>query len=213
VDADDPPDPANDFHAVNGDPNPCCRFLLDARSVAGSPPQARARVQARLRNSVVETLGTTTFAWPLPAGFAPGSVVELQRVQFSARIGPDHSWLGDGVLAGVFSIPTLASIAQPCVPDGLSSCPPPGPNDPTLADLAAGIGQPDVDLDGDGTLDTLRLDVNNLRIGGCLHGQSEVEPIESDMPWTCALRPQIADGYTIALEPGAVPATVAGIAP
>jgi hypothetical protein len=80
--------------------------------------------------------------------------------------------------------------------------------DSTLIDLVVGLIQPDIDIDGDGDLDSLARDVlGNGRVSTCLHRGSDVPPL---MPWTCALRPEMADGFSLAVEYEAIGAVVVG---
>jgi hypothetical protein len=223
IDADQPFFPANNFMIPQGETS-CCQFLIDVASLEGDPPQARSRVSAKIARGNLVGLATNSshptpvelpgilLVWTSTAGF-----LTVGLPQISARVTPDIDSppptpkLHDGLLGGALTIHSLAAIENPycrTVSDPL--CPALIP-DSTLIDLVAAMMQPDIDLDGDGALDSLKRDVlGNGRVGICSHGSAAVPPLMPMEPWTCALQPEMGDGFSISVEWEAVGAQVLG---
>jgi hypothetical protein len=81
----------------------------------------------------------------------------------------------------------------------------------TLLDLLAGLLEPDQDLDGDGDVDQVVPDTSTHRVGRCIHEGQTVPAKIAGEPWTCALQPEMRDGYSVAFEFDAVGAQILGI--
>jgi hypothetical protein len=214
-DADVPFFPANNFQTPpNG--GDCCQFKINPQSVAGVPPQARARAPARLLRGRLESLVPVPIQFTLTVGVPPHPEIRIEKVLLSGRVAANLSRLSDGLIGGAVPVNTLAQTDNPYCKTLNSLCPRALP-DSTLIDLIASILQPDVDLDipPDG-LELLQ-GGSDGRIercydgcaGGCM-GQI-IQPIDPMEPHTCALQPEIADGYSIGLLFEAVGAQILGV--
>jgi hypothetical protein len=217
VDAQSPANPANDFLHEPGDPDACCRFEISAASIAGPPPQARARAPAQIRNGVLETIAVLPLEWPFTVfrvGTQPYTDIRVEHSMIRATVAPDLSSLSGGALAGAVPIHVMAEVQNPACTQSSTTCPPLLPGWGTLLDLIVAQVQPDIDLDADGDFDSFRRDVlGNGRVKQCTHQGMDVPPLSADQPWTCALQPDMGDGFSTALDFHAVAAQVLGVAP
>lgn len=214
-DADEPFFPANNFEVPRGS-NSCCEFKINPQSVAGIPPQARARSPAKIERGQLKSLAPVPIQFTLTVGVPPHPEIRIEKVLISARLAANLSKLSDGLIGGAVPINTLAQTDNPYCKTLNSLCPRALP-DSTLIDLIASILQPDVDLDvpPDG-LERLR-GGDSGRIAQCFDGcmggceGPRVLPIDPSSPHTCALRPEMSDGYSIGLTFSAVGAKVVGV--
>jgi hypothetical protein len=196
----------------------CCEFKINPQSISGIPPQARARAPAKLERGQLKSLAPMPIEFTLTVGVPPYPEVRIERVLLSARISSDIDSpppvpkLHDGLLGGAVPIHTLAATENPyCKTVSDPLCPALIPES-TLIDLVVALIQPDIDLDGDNTLDSLQRDVlGNGRVKVCLHGTEPIPPLTAGSPWTCALQPEMADGFSLALEFEAVGARILGV--
>ena len=220
-DADDPFFPANNFQVPNGYTT-CCEFRVN-RDALPEPEGTRSRGRARLQGHALESTEPTSLAFLLTIGDPPHPRIELEAVQVRGFLVPrTEEWpnsasenssphgdlnLSGVVIGGAVPIQALSRIANPLCKTLSQLCPRPLP-DSTILDLVVGVvTQPDIDLDGDGLE---QLEVGALgRIVQCLDGDgSVVAPIDRLEPWSCAQRPEMADGFSIALRLHGIPAKV-----
>lgn len=225
-DADDPYFPANNF-APASDGGPCCEFRINSQSLTGLPPQARARAPARIENAgQLRSLAWVPIQFTLTVGNPPYPEIRLERVLFSGRIPSGLRVFDNGLLGGAVPINTLAQTENPYCKTVSPRCPLRF-NESTLIDLVSTLlgPRPDVDLDLDG-LECVKDTDGDGSVDLCCDGfgtadtctgsgntcpGSRVLPIQADKPWTCALHPRIADGYSVAIAFTAVRATIVGI--
>jgi len=214
-DADEPFFPANNFETPRG-ATKCCEFKVNPQSVNGFPPQARARAPAKVVGGFLRSLVPVLISFTLTVGVPPHPEIKIAEVLISARLAADLSRLSNGLIGGAVPVNTLAQTENPYCKTLNSLCPRTLP-DSTLIDLIASILQPDVDLDFpvDG-LELLRGGADG-RIAqcfdGCLGGCEgvPVPPQNANRPHTCALQPEMADGYSLGLTFSAVHAKIVGI--
>lgn len=214
-DADEPRSPTNNFRAPVGEED-CCEFLIEPHSLSGDPPRAFARAPARARAGAIQTLapmrvdlrpapieGEEDYYWPLVL------LQFLHRAYLSFERLADPDRIERGRLGGVMLMDELAWTPNPHCRTLNQLCPRQLP-DSTMLDLFASILQPDIDLDGDG-LELLEVGTNG-RVERCRDGNGvQIPALVPDEPWTCALDPRMADGYSVAFEFTAVPAKLVGI--
>jgi hypothetical protein len=195
-DADEPFFPANNFRPTDAD-QPCCQFRLNPQSVFGG--QARARLRGAIVDHRLETEpGEMEFT--LTVGVPPYPEVRLEQAQLSAILPSELTTIVGGELHAAVPISTLSSIVTSTA-------------NISALDLMSGNAEPDVDLDGDG-LEHVERDVlaTDGRIARCFDGSgARVPPFDSAAPWTCAMRPSMADGYSAAASFHGVRAEVVGI--
>lgn len=210
-DADDPFFPANNFQIPAGETK-CCEFKINPQSIAGVPPQARARAPAQIQRGQMTSLAAVPIQFTLTVGVPPHPEIRIEKVLLSGRVPSALNRFSDGMLGGAVPVSTLAQTDNPYCKTLNRLCPRQLP-DSTLIDLVASILQPDIDLDI--PLDGLeRLDVgSNGRIQRCIDGNGLViAPIPSTAPgWMCTLNPAIADGYSVGIQFTGVAATVVGV--
>jgi hypothetical protein len=193
--------PSNNFSGAG-----CCAFFADERSL--SHGQARGRAGAEAIDGRLTTKQPVDLRFPLAFGGGPFGEVTLRRARLSGWIGNAAVELRTGALGGAIPIGSLASIRNPYCNVSSGLCPRPLP-DSTLADLAAQLYNPDIDLDGDG-LERVELGTNS-RIARCIDGDgSLVEPVPGAGPDSCALQTAMADGYSVTFEVHAVGARILG---
>ncbi len=204
-DADDPFFPANNFENPRGSTK-CCEFHIDPASAPGSPPQARSRMPAQIEQAALRTWGVGALELSIISSTIS---VRLTQVTLHAGVDSPRKGIEDGQLGGVWGISALTETSNPFC-RGLSALCPSAAPDSTMLDFIAAVAQPDIDGDGDG-LEVLRGGADG-RIAECTDGDgSSVAPVDPARPWTCALQPAMADGYSIALGFTAVPATILGV--
>ncbi|MFO0724591.1 MAG: hypothetical protein U1E65_12460 [Myxococcota bacterium] len=209
-DADDPFFPANNFQIPAGETK-CCEFKINPQSIAGIPPQSRARAPAKVERGQMKSLAPVPISFTLTVGVPPHPEIRVEKVYLSARVPANLGVLSDGLLGGAVPVNTLAQTENPYCKTLNNLCQRMLPNS-TLIDLIASILQPDIDLDvpPDG-LEALTGGANG-RIAECRDGNGQkVDPIDSSQPWTCALQAEIADGYSVGITFSGVAATVVGV--
>ena len=226
-DADEPFFPANNFK-VPPNYQTCCEFRINPRSLAGSPRQARARAPARVERGRLRSLAPVPIQFTLTVGSPPHPEIRLERVLLSGRLPANLGSIDDGLLGGAVPINTLAQAENPYCKTVSPRCPVQF-GDSTLVDLVSTLlgNIPDVDLDfdgaectkdtdGDGQIDRCcdGADGSDPCMAGqneCLNGSVAIPPSDPLRPWTCALDPRIADGYSIGITFSAVKATIVGV--
>jgi len=209
-DADDPFFPANNFSIPTGETR-CCEFKINPQSIAGIPPQARARAPAKLERGQLKSLAPVPIQFTLTVGVPPHPEIRVEKVLISARIPANLSELNEGLLGGAVPVNTLAQTENPYCKTLNNLCQRQLPNS-TLIDLIASILQPDIDLDipPDG-LERLEGGANG-RIERCINGNGErIDPVNPAAPHTCALKPEMADGYSVGITFSGVASTVVGV--
>lgn len=225
-DFDDPFYPANDFRVPPGGTT-CCEFEVDPASLASGGQQARQRSPAAINRGLLSTLAPTELSLNLPLGPAPhrsmlihGSLTESHiHTSTTVVLGA----LTQGLLGGAVDLNTLADLPNQGCLTVSSSCAVAFTQDHSLLDLVSTLlgPAPDIDRDGDGfecVLDTdgdARIDLccDGAPEGSCTVGSSTcvgsaVAPLVPGRPESCALQPQMADGYSIGLSFTAVPASL-----
>lgn len=220
-DADVPPFTANNFQIPAGQTE-CCAFELvgDDLTMEG---QARWRARARISRGMLETIGPADLSLPLVATSTAGlpspvpivSEAPLLRAHFAARLPKNFASLQDGILGGAIPISFLSRAENPYCKTLNNLCQRQLP-DSTLLDLVAGIIQPDMDLDGDGR-ETLN-GGSEGRTAECYDGcttpgctGARVPPLDPGAPHSCALQPEMADGYSVGLLFSGVAANIRGV--
>lgn len=216
-DADDPFFPANNFQIPAGETT-CCEFKINPQSIAGIPPQARARAPAKVERGQLKSLAPVPIQFTLTVGVPPHPEIRIEKVLLSARIPANLSALSDGLLGGAVPVSTLAQIENPYCKTLNNLCQR-QLADSTLIDLVASILQPDVDLDipgdglerleggGDGRIS--RCYDGCLPAGGCTAQQ--VPALDPNRPDSCALQSEMADGFSVGIVFSGVAATVVGV--
>ena len=223
-DADDPFFPANNFKVPPGHTT-CCEFKINPQSLNSPPPQARARAPARIERGRLRSLAPVPIQFTLTVGVPPHPEIRLERVLISGRIPSSLKEFNEGLLGGAVPINTLAQTENPYCKTVSPRCPVQF-TDSTLIDLVSTLlgPRPDVDLDFDG-IECVRDTNGDGAIDLCCNGMigqdsctgaltscpgREITPINSQ-PWSCALHPQIADGYSVGITFTAVAATIVGV--
>jgi hypothetical protein len=224
-DADEPFYPANNF-APPPLETTCCEFRINQQSLAGLPQQARARAPAKIEFGDLRSLAPVPVQFTLTVGTPPHPEVRLERVLLSGRIPASLRELSQGLLGGAIPVQTLANTENPYCKTVSPRCPIQF-SESKLVDLVSTLlgPRPDVDLDDDG-LECVRDTNGDGAIDLCCDGAGpgsacnanlsacpgqEVPPVNPDRPWTCALDPRIADGYSVAIAFTGVRATIVGI--
>lgn len=225
-DADDPFFPANNF-AVPPSHTTCCEFKINPQSLSGLPPQARARAPARIERGRLRSLAPVPIQFTLTVGVPPHPEIRLERVLFSGRLPAALDEFDEGLLGGAIPINTLAQTENPYCKTVSPRCPVQF-TDSTLIDLVSTLlgPRPDVDLDFDG-LECARDTDGDGAIDVCCDGfgsvdtcspnganpcpGATVDPIDPSRPWSCALHPKIADGYSVGITFTAVAAKIVGV--
>jgi hypothetical protein len=228
LDADAPFYPANNFMIPMGETS-CCQFLINLDSLAGAPPQARSRIPAKivggqLTGPIVDPFAPAQAPVELPGVFllATSTISEgvaLAFPQISLRVSSDIDSpppvprLHDGLLGGAMTIHSLAQLKSTFCKADESDCFALFTQG-TWLDYLAQTTQPDTDVDGDGGLDRLQTAVTgSAGVGLCYGGHGAlIPPLFPERPASCALQPQMGDGFSISLELEAVGAEVLGFA-
>lgn len=226
-DADDPFFPANNFKVPPGHTT-CCEFKINPQSITGPPPQARARAPARIEHGRLFSLAPVPIQFTLTVGVPPHPEIRLEKVLISGRVPSNLKEFSEGLLGGAVPINTLAQTENPYCKTVSPRCTVQF-TDSTLIDLVSTLLRPEPDIDLDVPLDGIEcvLDTDgDGRIDRCCDGngfgscrdpsyecsrQPPVLAVESDRPWTCALNPKIADGYSVAITFTAVASTIVGV--
>lgn len=210
-DADDPPYSQNNFERAAGEPD-CCTFRIDRRSVQGTPLQATARAPAAIRRWRLRSLADATLRFTLTVGQPPHPEIRIERALVQAELTSTLQVLRDGLIGGAIPAQTLAATENPYC-RGLSHLCPRAIPDSSLLDLVvATLLSPDIDISRprDG-LEALEVGQNG-RISRCEAADGAVIPaVDPARPWTCALAPEVEDGYSVGLRFSAVAARVIGV--
>jgi hypothetical protein len=214
-DADDPISPGNNFRHVPGLEG-CCEFLAAPRSLEAG--QARAVAGAVFDEGLAITAEDSTYELVLEIEDDPfGSVLTISKVRWRFWLHSDPPTI-EGRLTGVASISELA--AEPYVSCRWSANCGWGSAVTWLDHIATRVG-PDRDLDGDGLESVYDVDGDGLidrccdgprePDGACRPGE-EVPAVWLEDPGSCALQPEMADGYSLTMAFGGVPAQLVGVA-
>ena len=214
-DADQPIRSSNNFSIPEG-ATKCCEFKLSEQSIRGNPRQAIARAPARIDLGDLRTLGSVYIRVAISIGSPPYPELDLRRLLISSRVASDFSTMSDGLLGAGIPVRTLAVTENPYCQTLNSLCPQTLP-DSSLLDLVVALLQPDLDLDGDGRENVYA--GANGRIAECYDGcglncgsqGNTIPPFDPAEPHTCALQPEIQDGYSVTFSFDAVQAYVVGI--
>jgi hypothetical protein len=228
-DADDPFFPANNFRIPPGHTT-CCEFKIAASSLDDGV--AKVRLPARIDHGRLSSTVNATFAPTLTetsTAFPAVSIVQPRLI--SARVpagqfGPGQEGVQDGLLGAVAPINRLAVTPNPYCFLASAGCSLAVFDDTLLEVVVADLGGPDIDVDHDGLEAVLDVDGDG-HIDRCCDGNGqepaadaeghclgkEVPPTDPSQPWTCALDPRIADGYSVSITFTAVGARVVGVAP
>lgn len=122
----------------------------------------------------------------------------LALAGIEARLSADQSRLDRGLIGGALTIPELASRPNPFCGTLPDFCQRP---DQTLLDLIASGVQPDIDMPPANGLERIETSRESRRVSRCLDGEGqELSPSSEVEPWTCALRDELQDGYSIAFD-------------
>jgi hypothetical protein len=174
-----------------------------AAGLSGFPANASFQLPARIEGGHLASHGPYPLGLGAPANGAPADLVlvpsgvttgttaylAIDFAQVTLDLPADLRGLTGGILGGVVRIHALATLEV----DG----------QPLLERAAMAHLDPDIDLDGDG-LERFVVDAGG-RIQGCLDGDgSTVPPVDPAKPASCALRREMADGYSSAYEFSAV---------
>ncbi|MBI2377802.1 MAG: hypothetical protein HYV07_27620 [Deltaproteobacteria bacterium] len=210
IDADDPFFPANNFQVPMGETR-CCEFKIEPSGLVANPSQPRSRVPGSITDHLLSTTAPGDLdldGWDQLSSDSGTSADDLRIAKARIEGRVTDMEITDGVIFGALTIHDLASRDNPYCKTLNQLCPRQLP-DSTYLDLITVHVLPDVDLDGDG-LETLETDAS-ARIAVCYDGdRTLVPPVIAEKPWTCALRPQMADAFSITLRFSAVRASIIG---
>lgn len=215
-DADDPLYPANNFRFSDG-ADRCCEFLLAAGSTQGG--RARAVAGAVYDEGWATTTEDSTYALVLEVDVDP-TIVTVGRVRWRFRLSPDLTQI-EGRLSGV--VPVAALAGAPVLRCAFTfNCGWAWSGTISWLDMVAARLQPDRDLDGDGLESVLDTDGDGhvdrccdgpLAPGGGCRPDEEVPPWWPEDPGSCAIQPEMADGFSVTMAFAGVPAKIVGEAP
>lgn len=198
------PEPAPEVDLVSvslyvGEPTPTGGLRISERSLLEG--RARSRALAQLENDEISAppghelelvLGTDRDGASYDLAF------RLAVAALQARIDPAKARLDRFLIGGAATIPDLATRPNPFCGREEALC---GRDDQTLLDLIASAAQPDIDISPADGLEKLHVNQVSRRVSRCLDGQGrELEPSNAAEPWTCALRSELKDGYSITFE-------------
>jgi hypothetical protein len=209
-DADDPFYPGNNFQIPAGEAK-CCEFKINPQSIQGVPLQARARAPARIERWRMRSLAEVPIQFTLTVGQPPHPEIRVERVLLSAELTSNLGVIRNGLLGGAVPVSTLAQTENPYCRTLNNLCQRSLP-DSTLIDLIASILPPDIDISKpQNGLETLEVGPTG-RISRCSFADGAViQPVDPSQPWTCALQPEMADGYSVGITFAGVGARVVGV--
>ena len=225
-DADSPFFPANNFRVPDGQ-STCCEFTINPRSLTGIPRVARARAPAEIQRGRLRSLLPVPIEFTLTVGEPPHPEIRLEQIKLSGRVSADLRRLSDGLIGGAVPTEMLARTDNPYCKSISPRCPVDFPES-TLIDLVSALlgPEPDIDLDGDGLECIIDTDGDGT-VDVCCDGDpsipsscpqnrtcptAQVGPIvEGRPPWTCALDPRMADGYSVGFTYTAVQASILSV--
>ncbi len=218
LDADHPPAPANNFQPserLEG----CCEFRAAERSVEAG--QARVIAAGVYGEGVATT--TEDSSYELVLDIDEGvlqTVIKISLVRWRFWLNAEPPTI-EGRLAGVASIFELAG-----QPDrtcwGSQNCTWGWSAPVTWLDTVATRVTPDRDLDGDGLESVYDADGDGhidrccdgpLEPDGSCRPGEEVRALLLEDPGSCALQPEMADGYSLTMAFEGVPAQLIGVGP
>ncbi|MBI2373771.1 MAG: hypothetical protein HYV07_07220 [Deltaproteobacteria bacterium] len=203
VDFDDPPFPANNFQVPMGQTE-CCQFTLDRRSLGPNGTPLWLTGGSIIGGLLTTIEGNFGISWTTSSS----SSEPLETVEGHLRARVRDNGLTEGVIEGAIPAQTLGRIYDPLCKTPNTLCPRQLP-DSTLLDIVANFNNPDLDLDLDG-LETIETSASG-RVERCYDGDGTLlPPVARDKAWTCALHPEMADGYSVVWRFSAVRATVVG---
>jgi hypothetical protein len=209
-DADDPFYPGNNFQIPAGEAK-CCEFKINPQSIQGVPLQARARAPARIERWRMRSLAEVPIQFTLTVGQPPHPEIRVERVLLSAELTSNLGVIRNGLLGGAVPVSTLAQTENPYCRTLNNLCQRSLPNS-TLIDLIASILPPDIDISKpQNGLELLEVGPTG-RISRCTFADGGViPPVDATQPWTCALQPEMADGYSVGITFAGVGARVVGV--
>ncbi len=209
LDADVPAVPSDNFSVPPGSTT-CCRFHAKEGSVDASN-RATSRVPARISGGQLTTLLPADLRFTLPIGDRPFPELLVQRAHISGQIPIGLQRIERGLLGGATPAHSLARIGNPyCKTDSMLCAR--TLETSTMLDLVTSFFQPDIDLDDprDG-LDRLTAGATGI-VDQCADARgTPIAPVDPLRPSSCGESPELRDGFSVAFEFTAVPATIVGI--
>lgn len=215
LDGDVPSFRANNFKVPSGHDD-CCKFAIEAGSLNGGQAQARTRIRARIEDHRLRTV---------PFGDASLFLELSKYLRLSLAGGrlslvlPDRlDELTSGLLGGAVLVASLAELEDSTCrlnPLGCSG----SSSDTTMLDVVGSfVGQPDIDVDGDGHECVADRDgdgrydlcCDGIAPAPCRPGPS-CEEIGDPNGSRCAVDARVADGYSAAFVFSAVQAGIVGV--
>lgn len=215
LDADDPIYPANNFRPAY-DTGRCCEFLAAESSLDSG--QARAIAGAVFDEGVARTTEDSSYELVLEIEDSlPETVVTVSQVRWRFSVQSEPLAI-EGRLTGVLRISELAAKPDLGCRRWPYYCSGEAPL--TWLDGVSTRVKPDRDLDGDGLESVFDADGDGhidrccdgplAQDRGCRPGE-EVPALWFEDPGSCALQPEMADGYSLTMAFEGVPAHLIGV--
>lgn len=196
--------------------------LINRESITADN-RARTAVPAKILDHRLVTRASFDLSIPLSVAATIRPTVEFARMNLSFLLAPNQRSFSDGELGGALPARALHRIENPFCRQVTVLCSA-AFSDSTLLDLVALTisRRPDVDLDGDGDECVLDRD-GDQKIDECC---DDIAPGDScfdgacprtlpntdpDDPSSCAVHPDLTDGYSVGLEVSGVVVDVVGL--